>query len=47
MIVGIATPDGTHADERLAFQRGNQGSDRAAIAGTAVLLAFLRDAAED
>ena len=37
-MIGVATPDGTHADERLAFQRGAQGADRAAIAGTAVLL---------
>ena len=45
VLVGIATPDGTHAEERLAFMRGSQGSDRAAISGAAVLLAALRDAA--
>ena len=45
MLVGIATPDGTHSEERLAFQRGSQGADRAAISGVAVLLAALRDAA--
>src|SRR5690349_17920726 len=45
VLVGIATPDGTHAEERLAFMRGSQGADRAAISGTAVLLAALREAA--
>ena len=44
VLIGVATPDGTHADERLAFQRGAQGADRAAIAGTAVLLDVLRAA---
>ncbi len=43
VIVAVATPSGTHGDERLAFQRGAQGADRAAIAGVAVLLAVLRD----
>ena len=38
VLIGVATPDDTHTDERLAFQRGAQGADRAAIAGTAVLL---------
>jgi nicotinamide-nucleotide amidase len=42
VVIGIATPDGDVTDERLAFQRGNQGADRAAIAGTAVLLETLR-----
>jgi nicotinamide-nucleotide amidase len=42
VLVGVVTPDGPHADERLAFQRGNQGPDRAAIAATAVLLETLR-----
>jgi nicotinamide-nucleotide amidase len=42
VLVAVATPDGTHTDERLAFQRGAQGADRAAIAGTAVLLDVLR-----
>jgi competence/damage-inducible protein CinA-like protein len=40
--VGVATPDGTHAERRIAFLRGSQGADRAAIAGAAVLLAVLR-----
>jgi nicotinamide-nucleotide amidase len=42
VVIGIVTPEGEVADERLAFQRGNQGADRAAIAGTAVLLETLR-----
>ena len=42
VVVGIVTPDGERTDERLAFQRGAQGADRAAIAGTAVLLDVLR-----
>ncbi|HYO44245.1 MAG TPA: molybdopterin-binding protein [Candidatus Limnocylindrales bacterium] len=42
VVIGIVTPDGEAGDERLAFQRGNQGADRAAIAGTAVLLETLR-----
>jgi nicotinamide-nucleotide amidase len=45
VLVGIVTPRGTHADEKLAFQRGNQGADRAAIAATAVLLETLREPA--
>ena len=45
VLIGVATPDRTHTDERLAFQRGAQGADRAAIAGTAVLLDVLRAAA--
>ncbi len=44
VIIGVATPDGTDVDERLAFQRGAQGADRAAIAGAAVLLETLRAA---
>jgi hypothetical protein len=44
VVIGVATPDGGHTDERLAFQRGAQGADRAAIAGTAVLLEILRAA---
>ncbi len=42
VVIGIVTPEGEVSDERLAFQRGNQGADRAAIAGTAVLLETLR-----
>ena len=41
--VAIATPDGTHAERRVAFLRGTQGADRAAIAGAAALLAALRE----
>ncbi len=44
VLVGIVTPAGTHADEKLAFQRGSQGADRAAIAAAAVLLETLRAA---
>ena len=40
--VAVATPAGTHRERRLAFQRGTQGEDRAAIAGAAVLLSVLR-----
>ena len=47
VLIGVATPDDTHTDERLAFQRGAQGADRAAIAGTAVLLDVLRAAVSD
>ena len=47
VLIGVATPDDTHTDERLAFQRGAQGADRAAIAGTAVLLDVLRAAGSD
>lgn len=47
VFIGVATPDRTHSDERLAFQRGAQGADRAAIAGTAVLLETLRAAGRD
>ena len=47
VLIGVATPDDTHTDERLAFQRGAQGADRAAIAGTAVLLDVLRSAGSD
>jgi nicotinamide-nucleotide amidase len=42
VVVGIVTPEGEHSAERMAFQRGNQGPDRAAISGTAVLLETLR-----
>ena len=45
VVIGIVTPDGETADERLAFKRGNQAADRAAIAGTAVLLETLRGGA--
>jgi len=40
--VGVATPDGSHAERRIAFLRGGQGADRAAIAGAAVLLDVMR-----
>ncbi len=40
--IGIVTPDGRHAERRLAFLRGTTGADRAAINGAAVLLAVLR-----
>ncbi len=40
--VAVVSPAGDHAEARLAFQRGRQGADRAAINGAAVLLAFLR-----
>ena len=43
--IAIATPDGTHAERRLAFMRGTLGADRAAIAAASVLLAELRRAA--
>ncbi len=43
VIIGVATPDRTHVDERFSFQRGAQGADRAAIAGAAVLLELVRD----
>lgn len=42
VLVAVATPSGTLSDERLAFQRGALGADRAAIAAAAVLLAALR-----
>ena len=41
--VGVATPSATRVERRVTFLRGNQGSDRAAIAGAAVLLEVLRD----
>jgi nicotinamide-nucleotide amidase len=44
VVIGLVTPEGETSEERLAFQRGNQGADRAAIAGTAVLLEALRAA---
>jgi nicotinamide-nucleotide amidase len=40
--VAVITPEGRHAETRLAFQRGRQGADRAAINGAAVLLKVLR-----
>jgi nicotinamide-nucleotide amidase len=40
--VGVVAPTGRHAERRLAFQGGRAGADRAAIAGAAVLQAFLR-----
>ena len=43
--VAVATPAGTHPERRLAFQRGAQGADRAAIAAAAVLLNELRKVA--
>jgi nicotinamide-nucleotide amidase len=44
--VGVATPGGSHTERRLAFLRGGQGADRAAIAGASVLLAVLRGTAK-
>ena len=41
--VAVVTPTGRHAERRLAFQRGRQGADRAAINGAAVLLTILRE----
>ena len=41
--VAVVTPEGRHAETRVAFQRGRQGADRAAINGAAVLLTVLRD----
>ena len=40
--VGVVTPDGRHAERRLAFMRGGLGAERAAIASAAVLLGVLR-----
>ena len=40
--IGIVTPDGSHADRKLALTRGSYGSDRAALAAAAVLLEVLR-----
>ena len=45
--VAVVTPTGSHAEHRLAFQRGRMGADRAAINGAAVLLAFLRGSGRD
>lgn len=42
--VAVVTPTGRHAERRLAFQRGRQGADRAAINGAAVLLRLLGEA---
>jgi nicotinamide-nucleotide amidase len=39
--VAVVTPTGRHSERRLAFQRGRQGADRAAINGAAVLLRLL------
>lgn len=44
--VGVVTPAGRHAEQRLAFLGGRQGADRAAIAGAAVLQAVLRGLAQ-
>jgi nicotinamide-nucleotide amidase len=44
--IGVATPHGVHTARRLAFLRGSQGADRAAIAAAAVLLAVLRGSDE-
>jgi len=44
--VAVATPRGRHAERRVAFLRGPQGQDRAAIAAAAVLLDVLRDRVE-
>jgi hypothetical protein len=41
VVIGVVLPDRALADEKLAFQRGGMGADRAAIAGTAVLLAAI------
>ena len=40
--VAVVTPDGRHAERRLAFMRGGLGAERAAIASAAVLLGVLR-----
>lgn len=40
--VGVVTPAGRHAERRVAYLGGRAGADRAAIAGAAVLQAFLR-----
>jgi nicotinamide-nucleotide amidase len=40
--VAVVTPEGRHAETRLAFQRGRQGADRAALNGAAVLLTVMR-----
>ena len=45
--VAVVTPTGRHAERRLAFQRGRQGADRAAINGAAVLLTILREPERD
>ena len=44
--VGVVTPDGRHAERRLAFMRGGLGAERAAIASAAVLLGVLRGDAD-
>ncbi|HEY5435735.1 MAG TPA: molybdopterin-binding protein [Candidatus Limnocylindrales bacterium] len=40
--VAVVTPQGSHVEKRLAFQRGRQGADRAALNGAAVLFTVLR-----
>ncbi len=45
--VAVATPRGTHGEQRLVFATGSHGEDRAAIAGAAVLLSVLRGAAKE
>ena len=40
--VAVVTPEGRHAERRIAFMRGSLGADRAAIASAAVLLGVLR-----
>ena len=40
--VAVVTPDGSRVEHKLAFLRGRQGADRAALAGAAVLLDVLR-----
>jgi nicotinamide-nucleotide amidase len=42
VVIAVATPDGGSVNHRVAFLRGRQGADRAAIAGAAVLLDLLR-----
>jgi nicotinamide-nucleotide amidase len=41
--IGVVTPDGARSEHRIAFLRGSQGADRAAISAAAVLLAALRE----
>ncbi len=41
--IGVVTPKATRSERRIAFLRGSQGADRAAIAAAAVLLAALRE----
>ncbi len=44
--IGVVTPAGIRTERRMAFLRGSQGSDRAAIAAASVLLAVLRGSSE-